>query len=192
MLLQPCNERRESDDRISQFPVDILAIVVSRLTMKEAARTTTLSSRWRCLWNWFSGCLNFDNPLTMAHLKAKARLGLEGELLEIERLKFMSWLNQVLGSHQGELIEGLRICFDVEYSNDDINKVVELEGFDGLAVAELMMYLIESAELLEKKSFSRILVQYAVGEIQRNLVRGKQRSVNSKDSLLLSWQQNSL
>ncbi len=58
----------------------------------------------------------------MAHLKAKARLGLEGELLEIERLKFMSWLNQVLGSHQGELIEGLRICFDVEYSNDDINK----------------------------------------------------------------------
>lgn len=31
-------------------------------------------------------------------------------------------------------------------------RVVELEGFDGLAVAELMMYLIESAELLEKKS----------------------------------------
>lgn len=128
--LLPCNKRREGDftcldDRISQLPDGILLNVVSRLTMKEAARTTVLSSRWRYLWNWFTGCLNFDNPLTMAHLKAKARMGLEGELLAIERRKFMSWVNQVLGSHQGQLMEGLRICFDVEYSSDDINKWVK-------------------------------------------------------------------
>lgn len=39
-------------------------------------------------------------------------------------------------------------------------RVVELEGFDGLAVAELMMYLIESAELLEKITLDSCLWDY--------------------------------
>lgn len=60
----------------------------------------------------------------MAYLKAKPRLGLEGELA-IERRNFMSWVNRVLGSHQGQFMEGLRICFDVEYSDDDINKWIK-------------------------------------------------------------------
>lgn len=116
MPLLPCNKRREGDftcpdDHISQLPDEILVDVLSCLSMKEAARTTILSSRWRYLWNSFTGCLNFEKPLTMAYLEAKARLGLEAEPLARERLMFMSWVNQVLGSHHGQLMEGLRICF---------------------------------------------------------------------------------
>ncbi|GAY65372.1 hypothetical protein CUMW_240580, partial [Citrus unshiu] len=130
MPILPCNTRREGDftcpnDCISQLPYEILVDVLSCLSMKEAARTTILSSRWRYLWNSFTGCLNFEKPLTMAYLEAKAHLGLEAEPLARERFMFMSWVNQVLGSHHGQLMEGLRICFDVDYNNNDIDKWVQ-------------------------------------------------------------------
>lgn len=59
---------------------------------------------------------------------------------------------------------------------------VELVGFEGLADAEFVMYLIESAELLEK-----ITLDSCLWELQGNLNGGKQRSVNSENSVLLSW-----
>ncbi|KAH9737204.1 FBD domain-containing protein [Citrus sinensis] len=122
--LLPCNKRKRREDytclydRISELPDDILVTVLSRLTIKEAARTSILSSRWRYLWKWFNGCLNFDNPLTMGDYNWT--LGLGSQPLDVERHKFVSWVNQVLRSLQCHSLEGLMICFDVA-SNGDIH-----------------------------------------------------------------------
>ncbi|KAH9673629.1 FBD domain-containing protein [Citrus sinensis] len=122
--LLPCNKRKRREDytclydRISELPDDILVTVLSRLTIKEAARTSILSSRWRYLWKWFNGCLNFDNPLTMGDYNWT--LGLGSQPLDVERHRFVSWVNQVLRSLHCHSLEGLRICFDVA-SNGDIH-----------------------------------------------------------------------
>ncbi|PSS28719.1 F-box/FBD/LRR-repeat protein [Actinidia chinensis var. chinensis] len=39
------------DDRISQLPGNVLNVVFSHLTMREAVRTSVLSTKWRYLWS---------------------------------------------------------------------------------------------------------------------------------------------
>ncbi|GER43275.1 F-box/RNI-like superfamily protein [Striga asiatica] len=58
--LQECVGRYHGDNLISRLPDDILLIILSFLPLKEAGRTSVLSSCWRNLWSYTSH-LNFDD-----------------------------------------------------------------------------------------------------------------------------------
>ncbi|KAK6143420.1 hypothetical protein DH2020_023768 [Rehmannia glutinosa] len=76
-----CAERCHDDDnRISQLPDDILVI-----TLKEAARTSVLSSRWRNLWKHTSS-LNFDAESALQKIA-------EPEMIEIRYMQSLGGLN---------------------------------------------------------------------------------------------------
>ncbi|OMP04669.1 Regulator of chromosome condensation, RCC1 [Corchorus olitorius] len=82
-------------DRISELPDELLVCVLSRLTLKEAARSSILSPRWKDLWQW--GTLNFD-PTN----------------LNLDRNDYIQWVDRVLFSHQASSFDELRVCFDLD------------------------------------------------------------------------------
>ncbi|XVF09918.1 hypothetical protein REPUB_Repub07fG0138700 [Reevesia pubescens] len=113
----PCKGRvkaNDAEDRISSLPEDIIANILSRLTLKEAMRTSILSSKWTLFWTRFYGCLDFDASL----LIYKTRNRLVHKSIEVERLEFVDWVNRVLNSLQSPTIEGLRVLFDVKSKSD--------------------------------------------------------------------------
>ncbi|OMO97888.1 hypothetical protein COLO4_14292 [Corchorus olitorius] len=103
-----------SQDRISSLPEDIVANILSRLTMKEAMRTSILSSKWRLFWTHFSGSLDFDaSPLIF-----KIHNKLVREPTEAKRMDFVNWVNRTLECIQSPTIEGFRVGFDVKSKPD--------------------------------------------------------------------------
>ncbi|KAI7995665.1 F-box/FBD/LRR-repeat protein [Camellia lanceoleosa] len=50
------------DDQISQLPCNVLNAIFSSLTMREAVRTSVLSTKWRYLWTKSLSNLTFDVP----------------------------------------------------------------------------------------------------------------------------------
>ncbi|THG23159.1 hypothetical protein TEA_008067 [Camellia sinensis var. sinensis] len=66
------------EDQLSALPNEI---IIAILTMKEAARTSVLSLKWKNLWKFFTGSLNFDASKT----KASMRQEIETMSLETER-----------------------------------------------------------------------------------------------------------
>ncbi|XP_059658986.1 putative F-box/LRR-repeat protein At4g15060 [Cornus florida] len=106
-----CKKRINNlEDGISQLPNDILIRILSHLTMKEAARTSLLSSRWKELWTYSTGALDFDA------LKVLRKVKENPELLEVERSNYASLVNGVLNSHKGATIDDLRVHFDLDSS----------------------------------------------------------------------------
>ncbi|XP_059657395.1 F-box/FBD/LRR-repeat protein At4g26340-like [Cornus florida] len=95
------------DDRISGLPDVILVSILSLLTMKEAGRTSLLSKRWRHTWTYITG-LNFDSLHIIYGLK------LEEKEVEVERPLYLSWVNQVLKSHNAPTIDEFRVQFDLD------------------------------------------------------------------------------
>lgn len=73
----------------------------------ESLRTSILSRRWRYLWTFFSASSEFDGSETLFEIEWR------GKSLEFERTRFVSWVNQVLRSHQGPSVDELKVCFDV-------------------------------------------------------------------------------
>lgn len=88
-------------DRLSELPDDILVPILSVLTLKEAGRTSVLSKRWRYLWKFTTGSLDFDGE------------GLVKTSLKFKRYRFVKMVNRVLKLHQGHTIDEFRVCFDV-------------------------------------------------------------------------------
>lgn len=106
---EPENEKRfdRSVDSISQLPQDILVFILSLLPLKEAARTSTLSHRWRCLWSYIP-CLNFDAQEKLLDLQ------LTEKNLESEERHYVKWVNRVIDSYKGSNLEALRIRFSLD------------------------------------------------------------------------------
>jgi len=99
-----------SRDRISRLPDEILVIILSGLSIGEAARTSILSSRWSYLWTFFTGSMDFDGTETLLETRWK------GKSLELERTRFVNRVNQVLRSHQGISVDELKVCFTLDNS----------------------------------------------------------------------------
>ena len=88
------------EDRISQLPDEILNSILSFLTLKQACTTSVLSHRWKHLWQFFTGSLNFDyNP---------------DQKWELERNKIVKRVNHILQLHQGSTIDEFKLCFKLD------------------------------------------------------------------------------
>ncbi|KAL4598564.1 hypothetical protein ACB092_11G068200 [Castanea dentata] len=108
--VQPSNKCKRNhvglEDRISQFPDEILVSILSFLTFEEAVRTSVLSHRWKHLWPFFTGSLDFDDPDTMWDIAD------EKKQLKVERNNFAKRVNRILKLHQGSNIDQFRVCFE--------------------------------------------------------------------------------
>ncbi|KAM7264500.1 hypothetical protein ACFE04_002183 [Oxalis oulophora] len=108
-----------SVDRISELPDDIIAKIMSCLTLKQAAATSVISTRWRYLWkHLYSGFFDFDGTTIIQDLKRQyyeTSLWNPKNLSYVGKRKspeFTSWVNQVLQTHKGSTIKRFRIIFD--------------------------------------------------------------------------------
>ncbi|CAA0833160.1 Unknown protein [Striga hermonthica] len=117
--LQECVERYHGDNLISRLPDDILLAILSFLPLKEAGRTSVLSSRWRNLWSYTSH-LNFADYSSME------KVMLEPDCWSVEGEKYVKWVDSVLQSHRGSTVKELRICFSlVKSASKSITKWLE-------------------------------------------------------------------
>ncbi|XVF62156.1 hypothetical protein PTKIN_Ptkin08bG0194500 [Pterospermum kingtungense] len=109
-VLKKCGEGHfYLQDRLSELPDCLLISILSLLPMKEAARTSVLSSRWRCLWTYAVRALDFDaSPLVSAQFLRSA-----ADPNDSERNKFIEWVNKVLSPHNGPTIDEFRVFFDL-------------------------------------------------------------------------------
>ncbi|XP_065633694.1 F-box protein At4g09920 isoform X1 [Quercus suber] len=104
-----CNWNDEdSKDQISQLPDELIVSILSFMTLKEAVRTSVLSHRWKQLWPFFTGSLDFDDPDTFWAI-ADRKKKMKGE-----RRKFVKRVNHVLKLHQGSNIDQFRVCFELD------------------------------------------------------------------------------
>ena len=118
-----------SADRISGLPEDILVTILSRLPMKEAARTTILSHRWRNLWPHTTGTLDFDGSKILWALKLYIELGMMDTDPEPYRPGYISWVNQILNSHKGATIDELKVHFAL-----DLTSRLDIDGWINFAL----------------------------------------------------------
>lgn len=83
----------DDDDNggIHNLTDDVIINTLSHMSLKEAARASVVARRWRYLWRFVNGTLQFN--FTGA--------------TELE--KFTSWVNTVLKLHRGRYIEGMVI-----------------------------------------------------------------------------------
>lgn len=98
------------DDQFSKLPDEILVSIVSLIPLKEASQTSILSRRWRYLWTFTTGSLDFDGS-ALQNL-----LGIE-KYCEKEKGWFVRWVNGVLRLYQGSTIDEFRACFVVSEKN---------------------------------------------------------------------------
>ncbi|XP_061358764.1 F-box/LRR-repeat protein At3g58900-like [Gastrolobium bilobum] len=105
----------EKKDIISTMPNEIISNILSRLTIKEAGRTSILSTRWRYQWTYFFGVVNFDHSLKNYNLRRQNKLNpLRKSIVFVsEWKKFMSDLEHVLKSLKCPTMQGLRICMEL-------------------------------------------------------------------------------
>ncbi|XP_059657433.1 F-box/LRR-repeat protein 25-like [Cornus florida] len=118
-----CTKKHKSnnymEDWISRLPDEILVSVLSLLGIREAARTRVLSKRWEHVWS-YSRVLNFDALQTILHLESNR------EELEVERSRYINWVNKVMESHLGSTIDEFRVSFCLNnFSSCDIDRWIE-------------------------------------------------------------------
>ncbi|XP_076903734.1 F-box/FBD/LRR-repeat protein At4g26340-like [Bidens hawaiensis] len=96
-------------DYISQMPDDVLVMILSRLLVKDAVVTGSLSPRWKQLWHSLTQ-LNFDGT------EALNKMSGNEIICVIERVKFIYQVNNVITSHNRPTVQLLRIRFDLDCS----------------------------------------------------------------------------
>ncbi|CAK9183669.1 unnamed protein product [Ilex paraguariensis] len=107
------------EDWISLLPDEVLILILSLLSVKEAAVTSILSRRWRYVWESITR-LDFDAKEALVKIDRNHN---DRDFLEIERRKYVNWVNQVVRLHKGQTIEEFRVSFDLGNSSKwDIDK----------------------------------------------------------------------
>ncbi|XP_073046538.1 F-box/FBD/LRR-repeat protein At4g26340-like [Primulina eburnea] len=91
----PLGVKRDSIG-IDMLSDDMLVVILSYMSFKEAARTSLLSRRWRYLWMFTSGTLEFEDMDSATGSKIKWK-------------KFKARVNRVLKLHQGPHVDSFII-----------------------------------------------------------------------------------
>ncbi|XVE96415.1 hypothetical protein REPUB_Repub02eG0219800 [Reevesia pubescens] len=144
---------------INELPDHILVSILSLLNLKEAARTSLLSHRWRNLWTFTSRLVFDDSLMAMAMQREKVV-----KSLEVERSRFINWVDNTLKFHQkrefkpfiwildvqgdtslGEVIH-LQLNFFLNYSINSL-KVLRLIAVE--VSGEVVDYVLSACPLLE-------------------------------------------
>ncbi|KAF5186718.1 F-box/FBD/LRR-repeat protein [Thalictrum thalictroides] len=122
------------DDRISQMPDEVLSFMLLLLLSEEEARTSILSRRWRYVLNTsaaYSSSLNLD----VVAMRGSPYSVSSTDLLLIEQLKFIKWVDQILQLDYRPTMDSfrLRFCFNKD-SADHINRWINM------AISKSMKY----------------------------------------------------
>ncbi|KAL1534173.1 F-box/LRR-repeat protein-like protein [Salvia divinorum] len=100
-------------DRISELPDEIIYIILSFLTLREAAATSLLSHRWSDLWKHTSN-LDFVDTTNRHHNMETTEI--EHDSWDVETCKHVKMVNSVLESHQALFLKEFRIQFYINSS----------------------------------------------------------------------------
>jgi len=123
-------------DIISSLADDILLLILSLLDLKEAARTSALSRRWRYLWSYLPGYYDFDVSATCWWKFRK--IWDEQYLLNVR--KFADYVNQVVSSSRAPRVHTFRVRIPLDSSyRADIHRWVNFAM--GKSVKELELNL---------------------------------------------------
>ncbi|XP_076951776.1 FBD-associated F-box protein At5g22730-like [Bidens hawaiensis] len=118
MMLRSATRKKGLIDHISKMPDDVLLMILSRLIVKDAVVTGSLSTRWKHLWR-NSSQLNFDGTETLD------KMGDDEMLCDLERRKFIKQVNDVISSHNG-MVQLFRIRFELDSScSECVNEWVQ-------------------------------------------------------------------
>ncbi|PIN02752.1 hypothetical protein CDL12_24731 [Handroanthus impetiginosus] len=120
----------ELPDRISELPDEILVSILSLLTLKEAARTSVLSRRWRYVWTFFDGNMYFNDDewrtSVLSHRwRFLTKFFIGNMFRRINWPRFVSQANQIMKSHRGMSIKEFSVAFHDVSLVEDISQLIE-------------------------------------------------------------------
>ncbi|KAK8597572.1 hypothetical protein V6N13_094975 [Hibiscus sabdariffa] len=130
--LSPCTWKKpkrvvDGKGRISELPDEILILVLSHMTMKEAAKTCLISRRWQNLWT-FHPCLEFDGSQAFLRFDNPNNRRKAKKIYVSERSRYINWVNHMVHSRlsaAAAAIDEFKICFPVgESCKPDIDELV--------------------------------------------------------------------
>ncbi|KAM7489469.1 hypothetical protein LguiB_026953 [Lonicera macranthoides] len=108
-------------DPTIQLPDEILAYILSFLTLKEAIATSVLSKRWKGLWAFMTH-LHFDHKISwldddliIMKEKSASERRIVAKKLEAENTdRFVGQVNEILKLQKSPTIEEFRVCVELD------------------------------------------------------------------------------
>ncbi|KAI3783519.1 hypothetical protein L1987_42603 [Smallanthus sonchifolius] len=106
-------------DFISRMPDDVLVMILSRLPIKRAVVTSSLSTRWRFVWRNLIQ-LNFDGTESLY------KIANHEKHWELEIYKYFNQVNGVINGYNYPRVQDFLIRFDLDYTySDDIDEWIQ-------------------------------------------------------------------